>query len=45
VEGDGLGWPVADDGGELLEVAAVVAPGAAVGIAPAQPVDKRLDFG
>ena len=31
VKGDGLGWPVADDGDELLEVAAVVAPGAGAG--------------
>ena len=25
-EGDGLGWPITDDGDELFEVAAVVAP-------------------
>jgi hypothetical protein len=44
-KGDGLGWPVADDGDELLEVAAKVAPGVGVGIASAHPVDKAIDLG
>ena len=35
----------ADDGGELLEVGAVVAPGVGIGIASAHPVDKAIDLG
>jgi hypothetical protein len=39
-----LGRPIADDGGELCKITAVVAERAGVGIASSEPIDKALDL-
>ena len=45
VKGDGAGRPVADAGCELLEVVAVIAPGAGLGVAAAHPIDEAFNLG
>jgi hypothetical protein len=42
---DFVGSAVANDGHELAQVIAIVAPGAGVRISAANPVDERFDFG
>jgi hypothetical protein len=44
VEGHRAGGPVADGGGELLEVVVVVTPGTGLGVAAAQPVDEAVNL-